>query len=72
MKSSDTLPKHCYKCHTDQDLSVKKHDRKGRPVYICRPCRRANYHANKHQGGIIISDEERIGRRYARRSYETI
>jgi hypothetical protein len=29
----------CYKCGTDQDLSIKKRQR-GIITYICRPCRR--------------------------------
>lgn len=31
---------HCYKCKTTEDLSVKKTNRNGSKLMICRPCRR--------------------------------
>lgn len=40
----------CYKCHTKYDLSIKKRDRHGSPVYQCRPCRRADYHRTHPDG----------------------
>jgi hypothetical protein len=33
----------CFKCHSRQDLSIKKHDRHGTPVLICKSCRREDY-----------------------------
>lgn len=37
----------CYRCDNDQELSAKKIDKHGNITFICKPCRRAEYHKTK-------------------------
>ena len=39
----------CYKCKTNDNLSIKKHDRQGNKVYICKPCRNNAYKASSYR-----------------------
>lgn len=47
--------KKCYRCGEDDpsQLSIKKRDRKGCPVYMCRADRRADY--NRLNGKVYAS-----------------
>jgi hypothetical protein len=33
----------CYKCSSEEELSVKRTLKSGNILFICRPCRRADY-----------------------------
>lgn len=52
----------CIKCDSTEELSIKCRLRNGTPKYICRTCRRADYHQNKGKHNILRNDPEEMRR----------
>lgn len=38
----------CFRCASARELSVRARNKSGHTRYMCRTCRRAEYHAKKH------------------------
>lgn len=62
----------CYKCGSSNELSLKNHQRNGKPLYICRPCRRAIAKIYKERTDKITPSEieyKRLWRERAKASH---